>query len=410
MNQLSDCLAELPLPQTSSKVAEHDSPLNALSNQPTVEPELPCEPPSPDGLNISAISDVVLDHHIFDGTSGWRRAESQAQPSLRLDVHVDPSDYGHLGIPCPPMKPSSTSAITDTGAQSSLMGYKVFRRLGFKDRALIPVTRRMYAANNEGIRILGAILLRLSGKDSTGHKFETAEMVYISDSTDLFYLSRHAMEQLQIIGPNFPSVGATAHASLPEMPPTGVHSVSTSESNKNQAAFKKAECGCYLRSTPPARPSELPFAPTTENIPAMRDWLLNVHFPASVFNKCTHQRMPFMAGPPLAVHVDKSAESDNTACHTPATTPIHWYETAELRLQQFCDLGIIEKVGLDEKTEWCHRGFWTRKADGSPRLVVDLQKLNKHCTRSVHHTIPPFQQARRIPANTFRTVVDPWNG
>ena len=98
-----------------------------------------------------------------------------------------------------------------------------------------------------------------------------------------------------------------------------------------------------------------------------------------------------MDAPPLAVHIDESAEGDNTACHTPATTPIHWYDTAEELLQQFRNLGILEKVGLNVKTKWCHHGFWTRKGDGSPRLVVDLQKLNKHCTRSVHHTIPPYQ-------------------
>ena len=351
----------------------------------------------------------ALDHHIFDGTSGWRRAESQAQPSLLLNLSVDASDYGHLGIPCPHIKPSSASVITDTGAQSSLMGYKVFRRSGFRDSALIPVKRRMLAANNEGIRILGAILLRLSGKDAMGNKLETAEMVYISDSTDLFYLSRHAMEQLRIIGPDFPSIGAALSPMLPDLGPTGVHSVSTSEPSESTSSSDRAECGCYLRSMPPPRPAELPFTPTSENIPAMRDWLLN-HFAASVFNKCTHQPMPFMDGPPLAVHISETAEGDNTACHTPATTPIHWYNIAEDILHRYCDLGFLERVGLNVKTNWCHRGFWTRKGDGTPRLVVDLQKLNKHCTRSIHHTIPPSQQARRIPANTYRTVIDAWNG
>ena len=418
MQQLSDQLMEIPGLLQSRQGDQPDSPLgsqlNQMSDLASADPpnldsaqHAPPSPPLPPGKTVAAITNVVLDHHIFDGTSGWRRAESRAQPSLQLDLSVSSSDYGHLGIPCPKVRPSSTSVITDTGAQSSLMGYKLFRRAGFRDSALIPVTRRMYAANNEGIRILGAILLRLSGKDSTGHEYETAEMVYISDSTDFFYLSRHAMEQLQIIGPNFPSVGAAA---LPAHPPPGVHSVSTPASPENHCLFEKAECGCYLRSAPPPRPKELPFPPTVENIPAMRDWLLNKHFPASVFNKCTHQRMPFMDGPPLAVHINESADGDNTACHTPAMTPIHWHDTAEERLAQYVDLGIIEKVDLNVETKWCHRGFWTRKADGSPRLVVDLQKLNKHCTRSVHHTVPPFQQARRITSNTYRTVIDAWNG
>ena len=192
------------------------------------------------------------------------------------------------------------------------MSYKIFRRCGFRDNALIPVTRKMYAANNEGIRILGAVLLRLSGKDATGHLLETAEMVYVSDSTDLFYLSRHAMEQLRIIGPDFPAVGGVAHQSysiLPDTTPTALHSVSNEEDSADPVLFERAECGCYLRAMPPPRPAELPFEPVKENIPAMKNWLLQ-YYAASVFNKCTHQRMPYMDGPPLSVHLDESADGE----------------------------------------------------------------------------------------------------
>ena len=399
LQKLSDRLAQNSSSTSSSPPMS--SPLSAsipsLNNEDEHRP-----------LSVAVLQDIVLDHHIFDGTAGWRRAESRAQPSLQLHVRVDSSDYGHMGVPCPRMKPTSTSVITDTGAQSSLMGYKVFKQCGFRDDALVPVKRRMYAANNEGIRILGAIFLRLAGKDANGRVFETAEMVYVSDSTDYFYLSRHAMEQLKIIGPDFPSVGSAFsqfNAVLPDSPPSSVLSVSSD----HVPPFEKASCGCFLRAMPPPRPTDLPFEPVEENIPAMKKWLLN-HFAASVFNKCTHQRMPFMDGPPLAVHIDDSADGDNTAFHTPAVTPIHWWNQVEQQLQDYCNLGFIEKVEPNSPSKWCHRGFWTRKADGSPRLVVDLQKLNQHCTRSAHHTVPPFQQARRIPANTYRTVIDAWNG
>ena len=70
----------------------------------------------------------------------------------------------------------------------------------------------MYAANNEGINILGAILCRLSGTDKLGRKIGTGEMIYVSDSTNLFYLSHHAMTQLQIIDSHFPQIGA--HSSI----------------------------------------------------------------------------------------------------------------------------------------------------------------------------------------------------
>merc|ERR1711994_840436 len=51
-----------------------------------------------------------------------------------------------------------------------------------------------------------------------------------------------------------------------------------------------------------------------------------------------------------------------------------------------------------------------RKPDGSPRRTVDLSPLNRHCLREPHHVKSPFQQAKSIPPNTYKTVVDCWNG
>ena len=50
------------------------------------------------------------------------------------------------------------------------------------------------------------------------------------------------------------------------------------------------------------------------------------------------------------------------------------------------------------------------KKDGKPRRTVDFQPLNAHATRETHHTMSPFHQARSIPPNTKKTVLDAWNG
>ena len=244
--QLSDQLKEVAEYVSGSSYVSH--PTEGDDDVSHLPPDGNCKSPCLGHAEISAMHDVVLDHHIFDGTGGWRRSESKSQPSLQLELSVNSSDYSHLNIPCPQMNPSSCSVITDTGAQSSLMGYKIFRKCGLKDRSLIPVRRRMVAANNEGIRILGAILLRVTGKDSSGNSFETAEMVYVSDSTDQFYLSCHAMEQLRIIGPDFPSVGAASPPPT-EPSPTGIHSVAH---GTQSSQHKRSECGCYSRANPPA--------------------------------------------------------------------------------------------------------------------------------------------------------------
>jgi len=139
--------------------------------------------------------------------------ETRKQPSIVLKISTNKLDYDHLNLPYPRIKPSKISVITDTEAQSSLMGLKLFRSCGFKSSNLLPVKKKMYAANNEGINILGAVFARLSGTDQNGKRIETAEMIYVSDTADLFYLSRHTMEQLKIISQDFPTIGTAASLS-----------------------------------------------------------------------------------------------------------------------------------------------------------------------------------------------------
>lgn len=54
--------------------------------------------------------------------------------------------------------------MTDTDFQSCLAGIKLLHKIGLKQSDLIAVNMKMYAAY-KGITILGAIILRLSGKD-----------------------------------------------------------------------------------------------------------------------------------------------------------------------------------------------------------------------------------------------------
>jgi len=73
-------------------------------------------------------------------------------------------------------------------------------------------------------------------------------------------------------------------------------------------------------------------------------------------------------------------------------------------------MGVIEEVPIGEPSEWCHRMVLARKADGSPRRTVNLSPLNAHCLRETHHIKPPFQQAKAVPPDTWKSVTDAWNG
>ena len=72
-------------------------------------------------------------------------------------------------------------AIADTGCQSCLTGLKVINRLGLGKSDLIPVTMKMQTANNEGIIIIGAVLLRISCHSLTGRSATTRQMAYVTD-------------------------------------------------------------------------------------------------------------------------------------------------------------------------------------------------------------------------------------
>ena len=89
----------------------------------------------------------------------------------------------------------NTTVMADTGCQSCL---------GLHQTDLIPVTMRMYAANNKGITILRATILRFSGKGKSGATLETRQITYVTDSSDQLFLSREACTVLGIISESSP--------------------------------------------------------------------------------------------------------------------------------------------------------------------------------------------------------------
>ena len=108
---------------------------------------------------------------------------------------------------------------------------------------LLPVRHTMRAANRAAIEIDGAILLRISGESSNGTTYEAAAMVYISPSTNAFFLSKDVMVQLGVISPSFPEIGTYRHA----MPGSINASELQVEEHKAKSANSNtsiAPCGC----------------------------------------------------------------------------------------------------------------------------------------------------------------------
>ena len=122
--------------------------------------------------------------------------------------------------------------------------------------------------------------MRLSGSDKQCSPLQTAEVVYVISSTYLFYLSRHAMEQLRIISPDFPKIGGAVQAAIDD-----------------KSSMANYECGCPIRQKAPPRPKDLPFEPIEDNISRMKQCLLDRNA-ASTFDRCLHQKLLFMRDDP----------------------------------------------------------------------------------------------------------------
>ena len=394
----SICTVELPdITPINSLLNIQEEELSAEETELSTQAEISAENShntTHSELTISGITHGIkmkFPHYIFNGVSGWSKRRPEPQPTVKLVVSTDKIDYDFFLIPYVPMKPTLVNAITDTGAQSNLMGLKIFKHLGLPLDALVPVSSRMRAVNNEGINILGAIFLHLQGNNKvTKEIVNTKGMVYVTDSTDHFYLSRHSMQDLNILPNNFPNI-------------TGSIQLEQCSSSQQQTA----DCGCLLRSSPPGRPQKLPFQPLPENIPRMKEWLLS-RYAASTFNKCPHQPLPLMDCEPIRIHVKPDAKP--VAIHKAASVPIHFRKEVEELNEEDEALGVIEPVPDGHPTVWQSRLVITPKADGSPRRTVDLSHLNRQCLRETSHVVPPFKQARLIPANTWKSVTDAWNG
>ncbi len=113
-----------------------------------------------------------VDNLVYDTRSGWQSRNSKRHPMVTLSAELDSEAYVHIGCTCPVAGRITVPCISDTGAQSCLMGLNTMRQLGMTESDLVPVARKMRAVNDEEISLSGAAFLRLSGrgKDGTLHQ------------------------------------------------------------------------------------------------------------------------------------------------------------------------------------------------------------------------------------------------
>ena len=302
-------------------------------------------------------------------------------------------------------------AIADTGAMTNVWGLSDFQKAGFSMEQLEPTSAIVRAANGQKLDICGQFNAIVKGKSPSDEDIRTNTVIFVSKCVNGLFISKETLIKLFIINEDFPVIGQ--HKNGKHFVNYDVLCNSLDNEGKRDLLsgcshpIDDSLCKCPQRTAVPPKPKSLPFAPTPENIPNMKQWLLD-RYASSTFNTCPHRALPCMTGPPMEIHIDEDATPK--VCHTPATVPLHWQKRVYDDLLRDEALGVLERVPTGVPVTWCHRMVVTRKHDGTPRRTVDLSPLNKFCTRETFPAEAPFHLARRVPGKTWKTVTDAWNG
>ncbi len=199
----------------------------------------------------------------------------------------------------------------------------------------------MVAANNKGIKILGATILHFSGKSKSGATLESRQLTYVTSESDRLFLSKEACTALGMISAQFPTVGEAS--TLTTLPPSAAPPGQTYIASKDtpQSALT-ALCTCPIRQKPPPRPTQPPFPANEANRAHLQQWLLD-YYASSTFNTCEHQPLPLMHGPPM--HLMVNPDATTVAHHTPIPVPLHWQEGVKAGLDRDVALGVLVPIG-----------------------------------------------------------------
>lgn len=144
---------------------------------------------------------------------GRAKVRVEDHPEVVVDITPDVDGYEDLNLqPRPPknIKVASSKSLVDTGAQMVVMDIKTVYSLGLSRKHIIPVGMMINAANTGGLKLLGGVLVRISGKNKLGIERVTRQLAYIAEEVNRVFLSKKAYEDLGIINESFPTIGAYA--------------------------------------------------------------------------------------------------------------------------------------------------------------------------------------------------------
>jgi hypothetical protein len=357
-----------------------------------------------------------------DGAWAWREARPMASPQMPVSLALHGASYDSMKLPRPRLLPGSAvrpvvMAVADTGAQMDVLSATTAMSLGLDTASMMPVRARVFGASGGAqIEMLGGVFLEVRPPPPpAGCKEEqmagTVRLFYVAKNVAKDYLSLATLMALGVVGKEFPSYPQAGRLSRGEIAAAQLEAPGAAVPRcRNSGVVLPGEepCSCPVRELPPAGPVPLPCAATKENLPKMKQFLLD-RFAPSTFNVCEHQPLPLLKGsPPLELHVDPTARP--IAVHTPAVVPLSWKKPVKAGIDRDIRLGVLEKVPVNTAVRWQSRMVVTAKQNGEPRRVVDYQAVNECSPRQTHHTPSPWHLVSSIPGEVKKTTFDCWHG
>ena len=344
-----------------------------------------------------------------DGSWGFRETGPLPSPQLKARMRLHMETYNALDLSPPQMlysgepRPITTNSVSDTGAQMDISDLAMARSLGVDTNSLLPVRARVFGASREAeLNILGAMFVEIS--HPTQPSLKTIRMFYVASNVSRTYLSLGTLKALEMVEENFPRIPTLSEVAASNLTQNTVPACT----NTGVVVPGEKPCSCPTRTLPPSDELTLPCSPTEENLPIMKQYLMD-RFSSSSFNICEHQALPLLQNsPPLELHTDPTAIP--VAVHRPAVVPLHWKQAVYEGLMRDVRLGVIERVPLNTPVTWQSRMHITAKHDGSPRITIDYQAVNAVSPRQTHHTHSPWHIAFTIPAGQRKSCFDAFHG
>ena len=286
-----------------------------------------------------------------------------------------------------PQHKTKLTVYPDSGATVCIAGPQHLHHLNIQSHQLHSTNKRIGGVGGRTIHCYGWIPIRF---EIGG--FQSKQSLYICHNVKRIYLSNPGCRELNILPKTFP------HPMPPS--PTAVAAVSTAADPKPTTNHVQQ-----------GNSRTLPFPATKENIPKLKQWLID-HFARTTFNNDKTTYFPKMTGVPKA-HIHLKPDAKPFARHTPNTVPIAWKPAVEALLKSQSQRRIIAKSPPGTTAVWCSPLVVTPKKSYNPSdalpdlcMTVDLQRLNSQCIRETHHCESPFTLVSQVPPNTYKTVLD----